>query len=125
MGITIAPDLQPTIAQAQTIMAYKPLEDEKDPYSLVLYFSEKYKVDLMTAFKIAECESGWDIYAQNKTSSAFSVFQVIDGTFAHINKISGLGFKRGNIRDEVEAAIYLMSKEGTRHWNESKSCWNV
>ena len=123
-GIVIAPTDQTTKAQAEAILSYVPKEDEVDPYSLVWYFSRKYNADLSLAIKIADCESNWDVDAKNSKSTAYGVFQMLNGTFEHVKKLSGLPLKRGVLKDEVEAAIWLLKNEGVKHWNASAKCWN-
>lgn len=76
------------------------------------------------AYKIIECESGWDYEAQSKTSTAFGASQFINGTWNYIQKKWGIELQRDNKEHQLYATIRLLREEGTRHWSESKHCWD-
>lgn len=50
----------------------------------VIYQAGQYGVEVATALKIAECESGLNATAKNPRSTAKGVYQFIDGTWAYI-----------------------------------------
>jgi hypothetical protein len=77
--------------------------------------------------RIATCESGGDLHAKNKYSSASGEFQFLWGTWNHYGReYWGDSFYEKNIwsKDNRELAWYVFSKYGTRDWNASKKCWS-
>ena len=76
------------------------------------------------AYKIIECESGWDYEAQSKTSTAFGASQFINGTWNYVQKKWGIELQRDNKEHQLYATVRLLAEEGTRHWSESKHCWD-
>ena len=76
------------------------------------------------AYKIIECESGWDYTAKNKTSTAFGAGQFTSGTWNYIQKKWGIELERDNKEHQLYATVRLLEEEGTRHWSESKHCWD-
>jgi len=76
------------------------------------------------AYKIIECESGWDYTAQSKTSTAFGASQFINGTWNYVQKKWGIELQRDNKEHQLYATVRLLAEEGTRHWSESKHCWD-
>ena len=76
------------------------------------------------AYKTIECESGWDYTAQNKTSTAFGFSQFINGTWNYIQNKWGIELERDNKEHQLYATVRLLKEEGTRHWSESKHCWD-
>ncbi len=76
---------------------------------------------------IALCESGNNAKAQNKYSSASGRFQFLWSTWNHYGKeYWGNDFYEKNIfnyQDSTDLATYVVSKYGTKDWNESKPCW--
>lgn len=76
------------------------------------------------AYKIIECESGWDYTAQNKTSTAFGASQFTDGTWNYIQNKWGIELERDNKEHQLYATVRLLKEESWKHWSESKHCWD-
>ena len=101
------------------------LENETDPYYLLNHFSREYGVDFELAFKIVECESNFNRYAKNGSSSAESYFQFIDKTFEETMKRMNLptSTSKFDMPIAIEAGVWLLKKDGVKHWESSESCW--
>lgn len=70
--------------------------------------------------RIARAESGFNEKAKNPTSSAFSVFQILTGTW----KDYGCQGERGVAENEIKCARLIYNKSGLSPWNASKSVWS-
>lgn len=80
---------------------------------------------IVKALAIAECESQFNPEAQSKTSSAGGIFQFVNGTWIGVMKQMGLPTTtpKTDPHFNIEAGIYLLEREGDKHWNASKACW--
>lgn len=76
------------------------------------------------AYKIIECESGWDYEAQSKTSTAFGAGQVIDGTFQWFQEKYNIKLDRHKPEDQLYIVVKLLEDGGYRHWSTSAHCWD-
>jgi len=76
------------------------------------------------AYRIIECESGWDASAQNKMSTAYGLGQVIDGTFLWVQKKWRIELDRDNPEDQMYIVVRLLEEKGYSHWAESAHCWD-
>jgi len=86
---------------------------------------EEFDLELYNlAYKIIECESGWDYTAQNPTSTAYGLGQVIDGTFLWVQKKWGIELDRDNPEDQMYIIVRLLEEKGYSHWAESAHCWD-
>lgn len=108
-----------------------PKEEYKSYIRLV---ARNYGVDEILALRIANvesefrnvCNSGGCIYG-------IGVFQIVQSTFDEaVEKMyvdySELGYELSgispyNIKDNIDVAIYMMSRGEYWRWNASKSCW--
>ena len=102
------------------------LENETDPYYLLNHFSKKYGVNFELAYKIIDCESNFDRYAKNGSSSAESYFQFINGTWQQtLNKMNlPTSTSKFDMPIAIEAGVWLLSQEGgDSHWKSSEFCW--
>ena len=101
------------------------LENETDPYYLLNHFSKKYEVDFELAFKIVKCESNFNRYAKNGSSSAESFFQFIDGTWEQTMAKMNLptSTNKFDMPIAIEAGVWLLGEDGVSHWESSSKCW--
>lgn len=97
-----------------------------DPQALIRHYSEVYGIDPELPLRIAKCESGLNRYAKNKTSSAESYFQFINSTWYYTMEMMGHPTTTDKFHQtlSIEAGIFLLKKEGSRHWYPSEHCWN-
>ena len=66
--------------------------------------------------RIIQCESGGDRFAQNPTSSALGIFQIIDSTELFCERHLGIEIDRTSVNDSWLCAIFLYERYGTEHW---------
>ncbi len=99
---------------------------EPTPEELVEEYSLKYGVDPNLAKAIIKCESNWMREVPNPYSSASGFFQFIDGTWTATMKRMGLSpdTDKHDPYISLEAGVWLLSQDGTRHWNASRNCWS-
>lgn len=88
----------------------------------------RYGVNPELAVNIAWCESRLSHTVVNKleTSTASGLFQIVYKTFLHINNRAGFNYTwedRLDPNKNAEMAMWLMSNEGTYHWDASGACW--
>ena len=66
--------------------------------------------------KVAKCESNFNPIAENSTSSAKGVFQILD--------MHGLtAFERFDVEKSTKWTVDKIEKAGFKPWEASKSCW--
>jgi len=82
----------------------------------------RYFDDVETATRIAFCESTYDPSAQNPTSSAAGVYQVIEKSWRWVSdKPWAL---RYNLETNVQVAAQLYERMGWSPWESSREgCW--
>lgn len=98
-------------------------------YDQIIDLSAKYGLHTDTALRIAKCESTFRQYDENdkvlrgqNNSADVGVFQINEKY--HLGRSEALNLDIHQTHDNIEYAMWLMKKEGNRHWNWSKSCWN-
>lgn len=98
---------------------------EEEIINYIEKYSDKYGVDSDLAMSIAWAESEYYYKAKNSESSAEGVFQMLDGTWEYTMRKMGLPIStsKTQIPVSIEAGIFLLSKEGTRHWEASRIRW--
>ncbi len=90
--------------------------------------AREYGVNEETALRIAWCESRFDQFAKNPTSSASGVFQITKGTFEDGVRWKFDGWVWSGVFDgekNIEMAIWYMSKGQLSRWDASKHCWSI
>ena len=91
---------------------------------IILSKAEEQNINPDLFLKIAKCESGLNPNAKNKNSSASGLFQFLKSTWNKtITELKQPNWDIFNPVHNAEAAAYLMSKDGTKHWLESFYCW--
>ena len=105
---------------------------ELSPRELISIYAEKYGVSDPLAYKIALCESRNYITGQidplikNPTSTASGVFQFVNKSWNYYGAQlwgSMEGKDVFNPKQNIELAMYVMSKRGTKDWEASRYCW--
>lgn len=95
--------------------------EEKEPRAYLREECTEPDCDFWLLDNIAECESKWEM-VQNKTSSAFGFFQIIDGTEATTPQFKE-GQSKADPNSNIDMGIYLYQSRGWYPWNESRGCW--
>ena len=86
-----------------------------------------YNYSPTKAVAIAFCESGLRQYHNGKTLQGVvnaqdkGVFQVNEKY--HLERSRALGLDIHTTKGNIEYALWLLEREGDRHWNASKPCW--
>jgi len=82
-----------------------------------------------TVLRIASCESNLRQHRQSgavlrgrHNANDVGIFQINEEY--HLAQSHKLGFDLNQTDDNIAYAMWLMKKEGNRHWNWSKPCWN-
>ena len=127
-------DIVLAVAEAKPTRSLESIKT--DPIAYIRYRGEELGVSnttIRTMIRISKCESGHRANAQNGTSTARGLFQILIGTWE--NPHYDCEGKRTNIVDNVNCAYKIyqyQSKYYPKHygkeyefsdWNESKSCW--
>jgi len=101
------------------------VNEVKDPtkeqmQALAVYYAWNYGVDFDLAKSIIDCESNWDLYADNPYSTASGIWEFIDGTWIYTMELMGLPAttSKSAYPISLEAGFFLLAREGTSHWEE-------
>ncbi len=71
--------------------------------------------------RIAYCESRWRM-VKNRISTAYGYFQIIDST-ERMTPQYRAGYRKTDPYANIEMALYLYGRQGTRPWLASRRCW--
>ena len=74
--------------------------------------------DYFTLYNLIQCESGWDIDAQNPKSTAHGLSQFLRGTF---DGYCGGDFY--NPYSQIHCLVIAWTDNKQHWWDESKWCW--
>lgn len=93
---------------------------------MVDIYAELYGASPSTAKAIIMCESEWRRTAKNPGSSASGYFQFLDSTWEYTMIRMDLPTDTSKVDPiiSIQAGVWLLAHEGSRHWNESKDCWS-
>ena len=95
---------------------------------MVEVLAEKKEINPAVALEIAQCES--ELRQFNKDGSILrgrdnpadvGVFQINENW--HLTDSRKLGYDIYSTKGNIEYALYLMKRDGIRHWKYSKPCW--
>lgn len=78
---------------------------------------------LNTLEDIYQCESKKQHLRKNPNSSAYSLCQILDSTWLHIEETWDKDLERDDYSDNIAACEWLIHYEGVRHWESSRACW--
>lgn len=120
--IALEAGIVPTVESTLHLEAIKPITIEEK----IVAKAKEYGVDPKLALAIVKCESNFQRYAKNPGSSAESYWQFLDSTWKYTMGMMGKPLDTSKFDEElsIEAGIFLLKKEGSRHWLESKPCWS-
>ena len=98
---------------------------KEEVIQLIKEYSKQFAISDDLPLAIGKCESGYNQFAKNKSSSASGVFQYLASTWAGTDE-GKAGLSVFDADANVRAAIkYIASRGHAAPWNASKSCWNV
>ena len=119
--------LKPEIVIAQDISH---VEKTKMLSKEITRLSAKYNVDENLAIQIIKCESNFNPGAINKNIDSSGKVWSVDRSYWQINDyfhtdaMEALGLDIDNQWDNLEYGFIILSKQGTKPWSASKSCWS-
>ncbi len=97
-------------------------------YDQIINKSVEYGIHTDTALRIANCESNLrqynedgDVLHGKQNPADVGVFQI--NKKWHLSQSQALSLDIHTTEGNIEYAMWLMKKEGNRHWNWSKPCW--
>jgi len=98
-------------------------------FQQVLAASKRHGLHPDSVLRVASCESNFRQYnaetgkvLRGRVNGAdVGVFQINEKY--HLIQSQKLGFNIYEAEGNIEYAMWLMKKEGNRHWNWSKPCW--
>lgn len=108
-------DMQQADAQAQFALSHV------EPREYLYRVATERKLDYRLLERIAHCESSWRM-VPNAQSSAYGYYQILDATEAHTPQYKE-GRRKFDPIANIDMAIYLFERYGSRPWTESKRCW--
>ena len=92
--------------------------------NIIISKARNYQIDPDLFLRIAKCESGLWVDAQNPRSSASGIFQFLNSTFFTYAKAYELPTNDKNDPEvQAELAARMIANGGLGHWAASKFCW--
>ena len=96
---------------------------KEEVVQLIKDYSARYGISENLPLAIARCESGFNQFSKNKTSTASGVYQYLSATWASTDE-GKAGLSVFDADANVRAAIkYIASRGHAAPWNASKHCW--
>ena len=96
---------------------------KEEVVQLIKDYANQYRIPADLPLRVANCESGYNQFSKNKSSTASGVFQYIASTWR--NTAAGkLGVSPFDADANVHMAIKSIASGGIGNWAASKSCWN-
>jgi hypothetical protein len=97
---------------------------KEEVIQLIKDYSAQYGISASLPLKIANCESGFNQFAKNKSSSASGVFQYLASTWKATDQ-GKIGLSVFDADANVKAAVsYIASRGHAKPWAASQSCWD-
>jgi hypothetical protein len=90
---------------------------------LIKNYSAQYGISADLPLSVANCESGYNQFSKNKSSTASGVFQYIHSTWIH-TEAGKQGISVFDADANVHMAIKSIASGGISNWSASKSCWH-
>lgn len=110
--------------------AMRPKEPEqRRVFDKIVTLSAQYGVHTETAIEISRCESNLRQYDRTESVVRGEINNLDVGAFQinekyHLERSQELGFDIETTDGNIEYAMWLMKKEGTKPWIWSKPCWS-
>jgi hypothetical protein len=95
---------------------------KEEVQQLIKDYSAQYGISADLPLRVANCESGFNQFSKNRSSTASGVFQYISSTWR--NTEAG---KAGTLVFDADANIHMAIKSiasgGISNWSASRACW--
>lgn len=88
---------------------------KEEVIELIKHYSAHYSIDPARPLRIAKCESGYNQFAKNKSSSASGIFQFLNKTWAS-KPLAKQGKSVFDAPANVQTAVWLMSLGKWQMW---------
>jgi len=85
---------------------------------------EQYGINPAVPLGIARCESGFNQFSKNKSSTASGVYQWLTKSWKNQPASLNGTVSPFDADANVRAAVWLIAHGKTSPWNASKKCWN-
>lgn len=96
---------------------------KEEVQALIIQYSQQYGISADVPLRVARCESGFNQFAKNRSSTASGVYQWLASSWrnqpASVNGTVSVFDAEANIR----AAVWLIAHNKISPWNASKHCW--
>lgn len=94
--------------------------------ALTQKYANQYSVDMKTMTAIIGCESGYNQFAKNRSSTASGYGQFLASTWKSAMRAMGRDVNTSPFDAEanIEATAFVLQQQGTRPWAASRSCWS-
>jgi hypothetical protein len=96
---------------------------KEEVQELIKDYSLRYGISAELPLRIAHCESGFNQYSKNRSSSASGTFQYLASTWGN-TEAGRSGISVFDADANVRMAVQHIASKGTSPWASSKSCWN-
>jgi len=123
-------DIIPFLDESPIIMPIEPTVEDSaemnDIIRMIEFWSDQYGVDEQLSKKIAFCESGFNNVCNYKfgCTGGMGIFQIVRSTFDETRERMGLAPSDPmNVRDNIQAGIWLISQGELWRWDPSVKCW--
>jgi hypothetical protein len=90
---------------------------------LIKDYSAAYRISSAIPLAIARCESGYNQFSKNKSSTASGVFQYLSSTWRN-TPAGRQGISVFDADANVKMAVSSIAANGTAPWLASRHCWN-
>ncbi len=91
---------------------------------LIRDYSAEDGISADLPLRIAQCESGFNQFAQNKSSSASGVYQWLNSSWTSQPASQANTVSVFDADKNVSAAVWLIAHGQTSPWKASRSCWS-
>ena len=98
---------------------------KEEVQDLIIKYSNEYgnPAVIPLALEIARCESGFNQFAKNKSSSASGVYQWLSSSWNNQPASTG-GISVFDAEANIKAAVWLIAHGKISPWNSSRPCWS-
>jgi Transglycosylase SLT domain len=96
---------------------------KEEVIQLIESYSSQYGIHADLPLRIAKCESGYNQFSKNRSSTASGVFQYLNSTWRN-TQAGKEGVSVFDAEANIKMAISHIATHGTSPWNASRGCWS-